>query len=378
MLIVPTMRAPSGGDEQHIAEALSLAAGGAGAVEPNPMVGAVIVRDGEVIARGYHKRFGGPHAEIEAFNAAANAGIDVVGATMYVTLEPCCHHGKTPPCAAAIIEARIARVVIAMEDPDAQVAGKGIAQLREAGIQVQTGVFEDQARRMLSAYIKLRTKRRPWVTCKWAQTPSGLIALGESEGRWISSAASREKVHELRSRCDGILVGAGTVSADDPLLTNRSGAGRQPARIVLDGKLRTPPDCQLVRTAGESPVIIATTRQAIATDAIKAESLWAAGVELLELPAGPNGIDLDALLDELGKRNWTHLLVEGGAGVLQSFVYDGYADELLVFISPNEPAEDTANLPRFDIAEVRKKLNLREPSVSQIGGDELLQFVLTT
>ena len=365
-----------GDDERHMAEALALAGGGAGAVEPNPMVGALIVRDDEVIARGYHKQFGGPHAEREAFSAAKASGIDVAGATMYVTLEPCCHHGKTPPCTAAIIEARIARVVIAMEDPDAQVAGKGISQLREAGIEVQTGVFEDQARRMLSAYMKLRTLARPWVTCKWAQTPSGLIALSESEGRWISSAQSREKVHELRSHCDGILIGAGTVLADDPLLTNRSGAGKQPARIVLDGKLRMPLDCQLVRTAEQSPVIIATTHQAITADPDKSAHLQAAGVELLELSAGPNGINLDALLDELGKRNWTHLLVEGGAAVLESFILGRYADELLAFVSPDEARSDAGDLPRFDIAEVRKKLRLGEPVISQIGGDELMQFVL--
>ena len=336
-------------DEQFMRTALEYAVQGRGAVEPNPMVGAIIVRDGEEIARGWHRAFGGPHAEREALAAAAASGADVTGATMVVTLEPCCHTGKTPPCTDAILEAGIARVVVAMADPDENVSGRGIAVLRDAGVEVTVGVCEAEARELLAAYVKLRTQGRPWVICKWAQTADGYLALPPRKGRWISGQASRTRVHEIRSWCDGILVGAGTVLADDPLLTNRSGAGKQPVRVVLDSHLRTPPDSNLVRTAGESPVLVVTSA---AAPSDRADELRTAGVEVIELPSRDEGVDLDALLDELGRRRWTYLLVEGGTTVLESFTSTGLADELLVFVSPIEGGEDAMGLPRFDIADL--------------------------
>ncbi|HUS46493.1 MAG TPA: bifunctional diaminohydroxyphosphoribosylaminopyrimidine deaminase/5-amino-6-(5-phosphoribosylamino)uracil reductase RibD, partial [Phycisphaerae bacterium] len=277
-------------DEKFMRAALELAARGRGGVEPNPMVGAVIVRDGVEIARGRHKRFGGPHAEAEAIAAAHAAGADVRGATMYVTLEPCCHHGKTPPCTDLLISEGISRVVVAMIDPDAKVAGNGTKQLRAAGIDVTVGVCEGEARKMLAPYIKLRTEGRPWVICKWAQTADGYVALPPGCGRWISGEKSRAYAHELRGVCDGVCVGIGTVLADDPLLTNRSGRGRHPARLVLDSRLRTPPDCKLVVTAGRSPVIVATTPAGLAANEAHAAKLRAAGVELVAIPAGAVGL----------------------------------------------------------------------------------------
>jgi len=343
-------------DEHFMALALELAARGRGAVEPNPMVGAVIVRDGVAIARGWHRRFGGPHAEREALAAARRAGRDVRGAAMYVTLEPCCGFPgkKTPPCTEAILAAGIARVVVGMLDPDEKVAGRGAAILREAGVEVTIGVLAEKVRELLAAYVKLRTQHRPWVICKWAQTADGLLALPAGAGRWVSGPESRRRAHKLRGLCDGVLVGVGTVLADDPLLTNRSGKGKQPARVVLDCEGRTPIDSQLVRTAGESPVIVAAARGRC--DPRRAASLRGAGVEVLELAPGPGGVDLEALLDEMGSRQWTHLLVEGGAQALESFIEGGLADELLVFLSPKRFADAAAGLARFDIADVRRRL----------------------
>jgi len=366
-------------DERFMTAALDAARQGRGTVEPNPMVGAVIVRDGVEIARGWHAKFGGPHAEVDALAAAKTAGADVAGATIYVTLEPCCHTGKTPPCSRALIDAGLTRVVVAMQDPDEHVSGRGLAELRAAGIEVTVGVCEPAARTLLGPYIKLRTTARPWVICKWAQTPEGFLALPPDAGRWISGPESRARVHELRSQCEGILVGVGTVEVDDPLLTNRSGSGAQPTRIVLDSALRTPLDSQLVRTANESPLLIATTAKGLARHAPAAKALADAGAELLELPPAPAGVDLPALLDELGRRRWTHLLVEGGAAVLESFIDARLADELLVFVGPAHDIPPAAAdlLPTFDIATLQKTFAMPPAQQEPVGDDTLKRIVLT-
>jgi len=413
-------------NEQFMRRALELARQGLGAVEPNPMVGAVIVRDGRVLGEGWHQFFGGPHAEIEAFAAAEAGGLDIRGATMYVTLEPCNHHGKTPPCTEAIIAAGVVRVVAAMEDPDELVAGRGIAKLRAAGIEVETGLCEAEARELLAPYIKLRTRKRPWVICKWAQTPDGRLVLPAGLGphggagphgearQWISGEESRAMVHELRSYCDGICVGSGTVLADDPLLTNRAGRGRQPTRVVLDGQLRTPPGSRLIATASaSSPVLLATTARALEVQAASAGILARQGVEFLALPAGARGgVSLGALLDELGRRKWTRLLVEGGPTVLQRVISEHLADELWVFISPHaaagsamadgaemadgaamadgaemadgaaapdaEPGSSPAEeLPRLDIRDLQAAGRLPQPRHIKVGPDTLLTFRLT-
>jgi len=367
-------------DEKWMSLALELAAMGRGSVEPNPMVGAVIVRGEAELARGWHKRFGGPHAEAEALGAARDAGRDVRGATMYVTLEPCCHRGKkTPPCTDALTASGVSRVVAAMEDPDPNVRGRGLAALRAAGIDVAVGVSEQEARELLGAYVKLRTEGRPWVICKWAQTADGFLALPPGRGRWISCEQSREEAHELRGRCDGVCAGIGTVLADDPLLTNRSGMGRQPARLVLDSTLRIPPASQLVRTADRSPVIVATTRGGGPAKSRAAANLRRAGVEVLELPEAPGGVDLGALLDELGRRQWTYLLVEGGARVLDGFLRAGLADELLVFVAPMTAGARPDGVqcpPSLNIDLLAKELRLRETESRRVGPDRVLRFRL--
>lgn len=376
--------------------ALESAARGRGAVEPNPMVGAVIVRDGELLAEGWHRRFGGPHAEAEALTAARSAGADVRGATVYVTLEPCvAFPGKrTPACSEALIEAGVGRVVVAMADPHPQVAGKGIGRLQAAGVHVDVGICEPEAWALLAPYTKLTTRGRPWVICKWAQTRDGYLALPDD--RWVTGEPARRRVHEIRAFCDAVLAGIGTVLADDPLLTNRSGAGRQPARVVLDSHLRTPPDSQLAATAGEHSLIVVAAEGATDTAPEAADALRKAGGHILELPAGSGGVSLAALLDELGERGWTNLLVEGGPKVLASFLRQGLADELDVFISPDYagvtpeirggtpglsrrvPAGDSGStLPRFDIADV-PTAEAMAPEIEQLGRDEMRRYVLAT
>jgi diaminohydroxyphosphoribosylaminopyrimidine deaminase/5-amino-6-(5-phosphoribosylamino)uracil reductase len=369
-------------DQRLMAEALELAARGRGSVEPNPMVGAVIARGEEILGRGWHRRFGGPHAEPEALADASRHGCDVRGATLYVTLEPCCHtNKKTPPCVDAILAAGLGRVVVAMEDPDANVRGRGLERLRSAGVEVSVGAGERATRRLLAPYVKLRTTARPWVIAKWAQTPAGYLALPPGAGRWISNEASRADTHRLRGFCDGILVGAGTVEADDPLLTNRSGQGNQPTRVVLDGRLRISPQSQLALTTAAAGLLVVTTPQALAAAPDQADALRKAGAEVLALAADDRGrIDLDALLDELGRRRWTNLLVEGGREVLAEFLSRGLADELRVYVGSVEAGATTddqavANLPRLNVRELPGGRAL-EVCESAIEGDTLVRAVL--
>src|SRR5262245_18558580 len=241
-------------DERWMRLALNLARRGQGFVEPNPMVGAVVVRDGEKIAEGWHQRFGEAHAEV---NALVQAGDATRGATLYVTLEPCCHRGKTPPCTDAVIQAGISRVFAAMADPFPQVAGGGIAKLRAAGIAVDVGVLEAEARALNAPYLTLLLKQRPYVHAKWGVPLDGKLATRTGQSKWISGEESRRRVHELRGRMDAIIVGAGTVRADDPLLTARPPGPRTAVRVVLTRRGEVPPGCQLLRTAREIPVLVA-------------------------------------------------------------------------------------------------------------------------
>jgi diaminohydroxyphosphoribosylaminopyrimidine deaminase/5-amino-6-(5-phosphoribosylamino)uracil reductase len=358
-------------DQRHMRRALELARRGLGAVEPNPPVGAVLTAGGEEIACGWHHRFGGPHAEIEALRAAEQAGRDPRGATLYVTLEPCSHHGKTPPCTEAIVSAGVARVVAAMADPDPNVSGRGLDALRAAGVTVTVGVCREEAEELLAAYVKTRTLHRPWVICKWAQTTDGYLAV--PDGRWVSGAASRAEAHRLRGLCDGVLVGVGTVLADDPLLTNRSGRGRRPARVVLDAELRTPLESQLVQTAGETPVIVAATRRGLEQQEAAARALREHGVQVLPL-SGEGTVELEPLLDELGLRRWTRLLVEGGAKVLESFLSQALADEVLAFVAPRELGEEGKGLPKLDVADTRTRFDLEACGREAFGKDTLLRF----
>lgn len=317
--------------EAAMRHTLQLAKRGLGVVEPNPPVGAVVVDDaGQLISEGWHQKFGGPHAEVFAL---ATAGERARGATLYCTLEPCSHQGKTPPCAPAVVAAGIRRVVIGTGDPAPHVNGRGIALLREAGVEVQVGVCEDEARRLIAPFCRLMLEQRPWVHAKWAMSLDGRIATRTSDSKWISGEASRTRAHELRGRCDAIIVGLGTVLADDPLLTARPAGPRIATRIVLDSLARTPVNAQLVRTAGHSPVIIVCSQVAPPE---RVAALSDRGVEVLRISSEGSSPrpSLRRLLDELGQRKKTHVLLEGGAGLLGTAFDEHLVDECHVFIAP--------------------------------------------
>jgi diaminohydroxyphosphoribosylaminopyrimidine deaminase/5-amino-6-(5-phosphoribosylamino)uracil reductase len=308
--------------------ALELAAQGQGFVEPNPMVGCVIARGAEIVGEGWHRCFGQAHAEIEALHIA---GSRARGATLYVTLEPCCHHGKTPPCTRAVLAAGIARVVAAMADPFPEVAGRGLAELRAAGVEVQSGVLENQSKKLNAPYLKLLSTGMPWVVAKWAMTLDGKIATRAGDSRWISNPASRELVHQLRSRMDAIIVGRGTAAADDPQLTARPPGPRTALRIVVDTRASLSLTSQLVRTAREVPVLVAVGPEAATADCT---NLQAAGCEVMVCDGPTPQARLEMLFAELGRRRMTNVLVEGG-GRLFGSLFDGrLIDETHVFIAP--------------------------------------------
>lgn len=358
--------------------AIELARQGEGRVEPNPMVGAVVVSaQGEVVGEGFHERFGGAHAEVGALAAAGEASR---GATLFVTLEPCCHHGKTPPCTDAILAAGIRRVVVAAGDPFPAVDGGGIAALRRAGVVVETGVCEAEALRLTAPFRTLVTEGRPWVIAKWAASLDGMLAAPPGEDRWISSPESRALVHALRGRVDGILVGIGTALADDPLLTARPEGPRRPLRIVLDSAARLPLESQLVRTARAWPLLVAIGP---AADPARVASLEAAGAEIWRSPdANPAG-RLRELLRELGKRRHTNLLVEGGAAVLESFFRERLVDEVWSFTAAkvlgdtNGSAADSIGSPA-NVARLPEPPPMDVEAVHHPGGDLFVRGIVRT
>jgi diaminohydroxyphosphoribosylaminopyrimidine deaminase/5-amino-6-(5-phosphoribosylamino)uracil reductase len=355
---------PNDDDLRWMRRALAEAERGRGHVEPNPMVGAVLVRDGRLVGVGHHTRFGGPHAEIEALTAAGPAAR---GATLYVTLEPCCHFGKTPPCADAVLAAGITRVVAAIRDPFPRVAGGGLARLREAGLTVEVGLEAEAARRLNAPYLKRLATGLPHVTAKWAMTLDGKTATASGDSRWISGPRSRALVHELRGRMDAILVGIGTALADDPQLTARPPGPRCAARVVLDPAARLPETSQLVRTAREVPVWVAVNDRAPAD---RREALARRGCELLAFP-GPGRLPILPVLAELGRRGVTNLLIEGGGQVLGAFLDAGQVDAVEVYIAP--VVEGGA--PRFTPAQgagrtlMADALRLDRHEVSLVDGD---------
>ena len=315
-------------DRRHMQRALELAEGGRGRVEPNPLVGCVIARGEEIIAEGFHQQYGGPHAEAEALAAA---GDRARGATIYVTLEPCCHQGKTPPCSQAVIAAQPVRVVVATGDPFPQVAGGGVKEIQAAGIPLELGLLETEARAQNAPFFKLIETGRPWVISKWAMTLDGRIATAAGESRWISNEVSRRRVHELRGRMDAILVGSGTARTDDPRLTARPPGPRTPLRVVLDSHGRLGADSQLVQTLEEAPLLVVVGPHAAAKEKQRLADL---GVEVFACTSPTATEQIDEVLEELGRRRLTNLLVEGGAGVLGAF-YDAAAiDEVHAFIAP--------------------------------------------
>jgi diaminohydroxyphosphoribosylaminopyrimidine deaminase/5-amino-6-(5-phosphoribosylamino)uracil reductase len=313
-------------DATMMALALAEARKGLGRTSPNPAVGCVVARGGRVLAAGHHARAGGPHAEVAAL--AAIAPRHARGSTIYVTLEPCCHHGKTPPCTDAVIAARPARVVIGTRDPNPRVAGRGIRALRDAGIDVRVGVSEEECREVVRGFAKWIRTQHPWLQLKLAASMDGRIATRAGRSKWISSPESRQIVQEMRRRADAVLVGVGTVTADDPRLTCRIAGATQPLRVVLDRRLRMPADARVVREAGACLVVCGRS-----APARKRRSLEAAGAEILEVPTAERA-GWHALLDELGRRGVHEALLEGGGDIAASALRARVVNGLTFFYNP--------------------------------------------
>jgi diaminohydroxyphosphoribosylaminopyrimidine deaminase/5-amino-6-(5-phosphoribosylamino)uracil reductase len=316
-------------DQRYMARALQLAERGLYTTDPNPRVGCVLVKDGRVVGEGWHEYAGGPHAEI---NALAQAGSAAAGASAYVSLEPCCHQGRTPPCTDALIKAGVRRVVIAMQDPNPLVDGEGAGLLRAAGIEVQSGVLADEARRLNPGFDLRIRSGRPWVRCKLAMSLDGRTALASGESQWITGSAARRDVHRLRARSSAIMTGIGTVLADDPALTVRlEDAGtadiKQPLRVVLDSRLRLPASARLLGLPGETLVITA--------EGTAAARFGDAAVSVASVPAKSGRLDLAAVLQYLGSLEINEVHVEAGATLSGALLQAGLVDELVIYMAPH-------------------------------------------
>lgn len=344
-----------------MARALKLARRGLYTTDPNPRVGCVIVRDGDIVGEGWHARAGEPHAEVHALRAA---GERARGATAYVTLEPCCHHGRTPPCTDALVQAGVARVVAAMPDPNPKVAAQGVAALAQAGIAVDVGVLQTEAEALNPGFLQRMRAGRPWVRVKLGASLDGRSAMASGESKWITGAAARADVQRLRARSSAILTGSGTVLADDPALTVRlPGASRQPLRVVVDSRLRIPPSAQLL--AGGGPVLVAT-----AVDTPVAAQLRARGVEIVPLPSAAGRVDLPALMVELARREINEVLVEAGAALNGALLAAGLVDELVLYVAPilmGDRARGLFHLPGLEKLADRVALEIQ--GVRAVGKD---------
>ena len=356
---------------RYLQRAIELAERGRGHTRPNPLVGAVIARDDEVLGEGFHAAYGGDHAEVAAIAACA---ADPVGATMYVTLEPCCHHGRTPPCTDAIMTAGIRRVVVASDDPTEKASGRGLGILRDEGIAVEMvdGEVSRAARLLNQPFRKHARTGRPHVTFKSAMTLDGKVATQTGDSKWISGEQSRELVHRWRAQADAICIGIGTALADDPLLTARTReATRQPARVVFDSEARLPADGQLARTAHDVRLILVTSR---AADRSRVEALRAAGAEVLVSAGGNEAERVSDALGKLGGLDLQSVLLEGGPRLAGAFLDAGEVDEMRIFIAPLALGGRGARVPlegegSDSIAEARHALSM---DVREVGEDVLL------
>jgi diaminohydroxyphosphoribosylaminopyrimidine deaminase/5-amino-6-(5-phosphoribosylamino)uracil reductase len=369
-------------DEDFMREAIRLARQGEGRVEPNPMVGAVIVRDGKALAGGYHARYGGPHAETEALRGCKEKGIDPAGSTIYVTLEPCSHYGKQPPCAEAVIRAGIKRVVIGMPDTFEPVASRGVPMLRDAGITVEVGVCREEAEQLAEPYLKRGRTGLPWTIVKWAQTLDGKTATRTGDSKWISNELSRQRVHEIRARVDAVIVGVGTVRADDPALTARDVEIKRTARrVVVDPRLSMPDPCKLLSTLGQAPLTIAINENMFDDEADRLKAFADRGVELIGLPAlagaSDQQLDLRPLLEHLCVTHRAmNVLVEGGAYLNGALLQQGLADQVLAFVAPKVVGDGDAlgAVVGMSSERISDSVQLTLRSMEQIGDDVLLDY----
>lgn len=355
-------------DADYMRHALKLAEKGCGRVSPNPMVGAVIVKDGRIIGEGYHEKYGGPHAER---NALKNCTEDPRGSTVYVTLEPCCHFGKTPPCTDAVIESGIARVVIGSSDPNPKVSGGGIRKLKEHGISVETGVLKGECDRLNRVFFHYITERTPYVIMKYAMTTDGKTATYTGASRWISGEASRERVHRDRGRYSAVMAGSGTVIKDDPMLNCRALGGRDPVRIICDTRLRTPLSSRLLATAHDIRTIIATA----CTDSGLTEKYTACGAEILNVLTKNGHIDLSELMKLLGGLGIDSVILEGGGTLNWSALRSGIVKLVQCYISPKlfGGAEAPSPVGGMGVELPRDAFRLTAPEITRLGDDILLE-----
>ena len=346
-------------DIRYMAQALRLARFGLNTTSPNPRVGCVLVRDGQVISEGWHQRAGEAHAEADALK---RAGESARGATAYVTLEPCSHHGRTPPCADALIAAGVARVVCASEDPNPQVAGKGIARLRDAGVEVRSGILASEAIELNAGFFSRMQRGRPRVVCKMAMSLDGRTAMASGESKWITGDAARADVQRLRARSCAVVTGVGTVLADDPRLDVRE-ASRQPLRVVVDSALRTPAMARVLSPPGAALLAYVTDPEA------KAVSLQAAGAMLMRVPGEDGRVDLHALLAALADRGCNDVLLESGATLAGAFAQAGLIDEYKFYMAPLLLGSSARPLLELPFTQMAERMALRITAIDAVGDD---------
>ena len=345
--------------------ALSLALQGAGRTSPNPMVGAVLARGRKVIATGYHQRAGGDHAEIVALK---RAGARAKGATLYLNLEPCSHFGRTPPCADAVIRAGVKRVVAGMADPNPLVSGMGIRKLRQAGIQVDVGLLSEECRRLNEAFCKYITRRSPFVILKIAASLDGKIATSTGDSRWITGEAARRYVHGLRNQVDAVLVGAGTVIADDPQLTCRIPGGRNPLRVVVDGRLSIPTTARLLREPGRT-VVVTGPRAPLR----KVRAIERCGAEVWRFPLRDGAVPFASLLRELGKKGIVSVMIEGGAVTAALALREKVVDKLCFFYGSKIIGGDGLDMiAALGVSKISHSRQIKNLEVQKLGNDILV------
>ena len=362
-------------DRKFMERALALASKARGHTSPNPLVGAVIVREGEIVGEGYHQKAGDAHAEVHALNQAKGLA---EGAAMYVTLEPCCHWGRTPPCTESVIRAKLANVFVAMKDPNPRVAGNGIRQLEEAGIPVQVGICEEESRQLNEVFIKYIATQCPFVILKSAISLDGKIATASGESQWITSEASRLKGHEVRAQVDAILVGVGTVLQDNPSLTVRlpERQNEDPIRVVVDSRGRTPLGAKVFNPDSNAGTLIAVTENASLE---KIEALKSAGADVLIIDEEEGRVCLRALMQELGRKEITSVLIEGGGEINAAALQAGIVDKLMFFIAPKLIGGKDApgSIGGVGIARLAEAFELRDVKIAQIGTDFLIEGYLS-
>jgi len=354
-------------DQEYMRRALALAVQGAGRVNPNPMVGCVIVKDGRIIGEGWHQEYGGLHAERNALESCTEPATD---ATLYVTLEPCCHWGKTPPCTDAILKHHIKRVVIGCVDTNPLVAGQGVQILRKAGVEVETGVCEAECRSLNEVFFHYIAHKTPFVVLKYAMTLDGKISTYTGDSKWITGEAARAHVHQIRNRLSGIMVGVGTVIVDDPLLTCRIEGGRHPTRIICDSHAKIPLESQIIRTAKDIKTIVA-----VIEENEKTQELEQVGAQILRCEEQDGRVDLSDLMRRLGEQNIDSILLEGGSTLAFSALQAGIVHKVQAYIAPKLIGGDTAKTPvgGAGFALMNDALALDNLSVQPLGGDFLLE-----